>query len=79
MMRDFRAAYGPVWAMALNSNATDLFVGGLTDLFVGSSTVFSTLELLGTGAGSISFVQPEKNKENKQNAVKNIFKMHLYC
>ena len=31
LVRDFRAAYGPVWAMALNDKATMLFVGGLDD------------------------------------------------
>ena len=31
LVRDFRAAYGPVWALALNNDGTMLFVGGLDD------------------------------------------------
>ena len=31
LVRDFRAAHGPVWALALNKDSTMLFVGGLDD------------------------------------------------
>ena len=31
LVRDFRAAHGPVWALALNNESTMLYVGGLDD------------------------------------------------